>query len=150
MPVAALPFRLRAETLLAQLQQFNERREIRWFGLIGNFELPGEAVLRFENPDSGILGGGGTTAVNGGVIAAAFDGAVILAGLGHYEAQVIVTLELSVKFLNLATNAESLRWRARVVRSSKNFAFAEADLVDHSKPTPRTVAIASAMVAPAS
>jgi acyl-coenzyme A thioesterase PaaI-like protein len=149
MQAAAIPFRLGAERLSAQLQQFNARREIRWFGLRGSFQLPGEAVVAFADPDAGVLGGGGTTAVNGGVIAAGFDGAFVLAGLGHYESEVVVTLELSVKFLDLARDPVALAWRAHVVRSSRRFAFAEAELIDPGSAAARPVAIASAMVAPA-
>lgn len=145
----ALPFRLGSERLAAKLEEFNARREIRWFGLRGSFQLPGQALVSFQNPDSGILGGGGTEAVNGGVIAAGFDGAFVLAGLGHYEADIVVTLELSVKFLDLATNPGSLTWSAHVVRTSRKFAFAEAKLIDMTNSAARPVAIASAMVAPA-
>jgi acyl-coenzyme A thioesterase PaaI-like protein len=52
---------------------------------------------------AGVLGGGGTKALNGEVIAAVFDAAFVLAGLAQYEAEVVVTLELSVQFLSLAT-----------------------------------------------
>jgi len=149
MQVTALPFRLSSEALSAQLEQFNARQEIQWFGLRGAFQQPGEALVYFNDSSAGILGGGGTDAVNGGVIAAGFDAAFVLAGLGHYETNVVVTLELSVKFLDLARNPRSLSWCAQVVRTSKRFAFAEARLIDRVNPEARPVAIASAMVAPA-
>jgi len=149
MQVTALPFRLSSEALNAQLEQFNARQEIQWFGLRGAFQQPGEALVYFNDSRAGILGGGGTDAVNGGVIAAGFDGAFVLAGLGHYETNVVVTIELSVKFLDLARNPHSLAWCAQVVRTSKRFSFAEAMLVDRANPEARPVAIASAMVAPA-
>lgn len=150
MQVNALPFRLESDTLDVQLVQFNARQEIRWFGLQGLFQPPGEAMVYFKDARSGILGGGGTDAVNGGVIAAGFDGAFVLAGLGHYETNTVVTLELSIKFLDLAKNPQSLAWCAHIVRTSKRFAFAEAKLIDRSDFNIRPMAIASAMVAPAS
>lgn len=144
-----LPFRVTSQKLGIQLQQFNSRREIEWFGFQGEFETPGCAVVSIARPDPGMLGGGGTAAINGGVIAAGFDGAFVLAGLGQYDTSVVVTLELSVKFLDLALASRPLVWRAHVVRSSKRFAFAQAELVDRSNAGARPVAIATAMVAPA-
>jgi len=61
----------------------------------------------------------------------------------------VVTLEMSVEFLDLARNPHPLAWRAHVVRSSKRFAFAEAKLIDRGNPEARLMAKASAMVAPA-
>ena len=149
MPSLPTPFRLAPDRLASQLKQFNARKEIEWFGFQGAFEAPGYAVVSIARLDPGMLGGGGTAALNGGVIAAGFDGAFVLAGLGQYEASVVVTLELSVKFLDLAIASKPLEWRAHVVRSSKRFAFAEAALVDRADAQQRAVAIASAMVAPA-
>lgn len=149
MPSRALPFRLASDRLADQLRQFNSRSEIEWFGFHGEFEAPAFATLTISRPDPGLLGGGGTAAVNGGVIAAGFDGAFVLAGLGHYETKVVVTLELSVKFLDLAIDPASLAWRATVIRSSKRFAFVEAELIARSAHGARPVSIASGMVAPA-
>jgi hypothetical protein len=72
MQVTALPFRLSSDALNAQLEQFNARQEIQWFGLRGAFQQPGEALVYFNDSSAGILGGGGIDAVNGGVIAAGF------------------------------------------------------------------------------
>jgi acyl-coenzyme A thioesterase PaaI-like protein len=131
-----------------QLTQFNAREEISWFGFKGSFEEPGSAIITFTKFDAGLQGGGGTAAINGGVIAAGFDAAFVLAGLGHYETEVVVTLELSVKFLSLALVSESLAFRAHVVRSSKNFSFAEGFLSQGGAAANQHVAIATAMVAP--
>jgi acyl-coenzyme A thioesterase PaaI-like protein len=150
MTSSPIPFRLAPERLASQLAQFNARKEIAWFGFLGAFEAPGRAVLSIARPDPGMLGGGGQPALNGGVIAAGFDGAFVLAGLGQYETEVVVTLELSVKFLDLATASRPLAWRAHVVRSSRRFAFVEGTLSDRSDSQRSPVAIASALVAPAS
>jgi acyl-coenzyme A thioesterase PaaI-like protein len=132
-----------------QLAQFNAREEIKWFGFKGAFQEPGTAVITFTRFDAGLQGGGGTSAINGGVIAAGFDAAFVLAGLGHYESEVVVTLELSVKFLSLALVSESLAFRAHVVRSARNFSFAEGYLSDGGAAAAQHLAIATAMVAPA-
>ena len=149
MPSSAVPFRLDVERRAGQLRQFNARSEIAWFGFAGAFEEPGTALITFTKLESGALGGGGTAAINGGVIAAGFDAAFVLAGLGHYDVEVVVTLELSVKFLRLAQASRPLAFRARVVRSTPRFGFGEGVLVWQDDPAAVPMAIASAMVAPA-
>ena len=71
------------------------------------------------------------------------------AGLGHYDSKVVITLELSVKFLSLALVNESLAFQAHVVRSAKNFSFAEGFLSQAGTGPAQHLAIATAMVAPA-
>lgn len=148
MQSAAISFRLPPPMLARQLQQFNARAEIHWFGFQGAFEEPGRALVTFSRLEAGAQGGGGTSAVNGGVIAAGFDAAFVLAGLGHYDSDVVVTLELSVRFLSLALANEALSFRAQVVRSAKHFAFVEGFLASATAPAAH-FAVASGMVAPA-
>lgn len=147
MAANVVPFRLDAAARAAHLREFNARAEIAWFGFDGRFVEPGEAVITFARLQRGALGGGGTQAVNGGVIAAGFDAAFVLAGLGHYAADVVVTLELSVKFIALASADRPLAFRAHVLKSARNFAFAEGSLAAQDGSGP-AFAVASAMVAP--
>lgn len=142
-------FRLDAAARETSLREFNARAEILWFGFRGRFEEPGLSVVTIERLDPGLLGGGGTSALNGGVISAGFDAAVVLAGLGQYAAPAVVTLELSVRFLSLARPAPGLAFLARVLRSSRRFAFVEAELSDTADAASGAFAVASAMVAPA-
>src|SRR5512132_4319545 len=100
-PVHA-PFRLSPERLQQQLAQFNARAEVRWFGFTASLRPPATIAVALGSLQAGVLGGGGTQAGNGGVIAAGFDAAFVLAGLTQYDSDVVVTLELSVKFLSLA------------------------------------------------
>jgi acyl-coenzyme A thioesterase PaaI-like protein len=144
-----IPFRLAPSRLEEQLAQFNARKEIDWFGFKGTFKDPGLAVITFTKVEAGLQGGGGTAAINGGVIAAGFDAAFVLAGLGHYDSEVVVTLELSVKFLSLALVSDSLAFQAHVVRSARNFSFAEGFLSHAGATGGPHLAIATAMVAPA-
>jgi acyl-coenzyme A thioesterase PaaI-like protein len=144
-----VPFRLDAAAREASLREFNARAEILWFGMHGRFEEPGLALVTLERLEPGLLGGGGTAALNGGVISAGFDAAVVLAGLGQYASPAVVTLELSVRFLSLARPSPGLAFRARVVRSSRRFAFVEAELSDAGDAASEPCALASAMVAPA-
>ncbi len=119
-----------------------------WFGFNGAFEEPGVSTIRFAQTEPGMLGGSGTAAVNGGVIAAGFDAALVLAGLGHYETEVVVTLDLSVQFLSLARDSNGLVFRACVTRSARHFAFIEAELVDLHAGADAPLATSRGMVAP--
>lgn len=149
METVAIPFRLSAEQRSRQLSGFNIRKEIEWFGFEGAFEEPGIAVVRFKTVNEGVLGGGGTDAINGGVISAGFDAAFVLAGLAQYDVDVVVTLELSVQFLSLAKVSSGLGFQAEVVRSAKNFCFVKGALLGDKDGNRMTFALASGMVAPA-
>ena len=88
MELQTTPFRLPAERLALQVEAFNRRAEIGWFGFRAQLEAPADAVVRFERLDAGALGGGGTAAVNGGVIAA---GELLIAD-GQVQARTVVLL----------------------------------------------------------
>lgn len=148
METLAIPFRLFAEQRNRQLSGFNTRKEIEWFGFEGAFAEPGQAVVRFKTLDEGVLGGGGTDAINGGVISAGFDAAFVLAGLAQYDVDVVVTLELSVQFLSLAKVSSGLAFHAEVVRSAKNFCFVKGALLGEKDGSRLSFALASGMVAP--
>lgn len=148
MEAPAVAFRTSAERRRAQLAEFNARSEIRWFGFHGEFGEPGLAVVTFAKVDAGALGGGGTAAINGGVVAAGFDAAFVLAGLGQYDVDAVVTLELSVKFLNLALVSDSLAFQARVIRSARHMCFAQGFLSSRAEASASHYAVASAMLAP--
>lgn len=145
---AAVPFRLDAAQRARQLAQFNRRAEIGWFGFEGAFEEPGSAIVRLARIHDGVIGGGGTAAINGGVIAAGFDAAFVLAGLGHYDTPVVVTLEVSVRFLQLASATRAPVFRAHVVRSARAFAFVEG-VLHAGNDSELVFAAGSGMVAPA-
>ena len=127
--VEFLPFRLGAGARLAKLAAFNQRTEIAWFGFKGGFAGPQLAEIVVSQMQNGLLGGGGAPALNGGAIAAGFDAAFVLAGLGHFDADVVITLQLSVQFLALAKVDQSLVFSAGVTRSSRAFAFAQGALL---------------------
>ena len=74
---------------------------------------------------------------------------VVWFGLGHYNTDVVVTVELSVRFLSLARLSKGLVFEAHVVRSVRRFAFAEGFLGDVDDRSAARVAMASAIVAPA-
>ena len=145
---AFLPFRLAAEARRARLAAFNRRREILWFGFEGRYGEPALAEVVVTRMQDGLLGGGGDAALNGGAISAGFDAAFVLAGLGHFDSEVVVTLELSTHFLSLARADRPLAFRAGVTRSSRGFAFAQGSLAPLDGGA--AFATATAMLAPVS
>ncbi|WP_374467316.1 PaaI family thioesterase [Ferrovibrio sp.] len=124
-----IPFRRDAADRALSLSLFNRRAEILWFGFDGSFGTD-EAVIGLTALPEGMLGGGGAAALNGGVIAAGFDAAVVLAGLGHYDTDTVVTLNLAVQFLHLARPAPSLAFRAWATRTTRHVCFVEGRLGD--------------------
>jgi acyl-coenzyme A thioesterase PaaI-like protein len=146
MQAEPLPFRLPQDERAPKLTTFNPRSEILWFGFEGGFVEPGLAEIRLARLQSGALGGGGVAALNGGVIAAGFDAAFVLAGLGHFESAVVVTLELSVQFLSLARTAQPLLFRSWLTKSARGFGFAQGVLAAEAGGP--AFATATAMVAP--
>jgi acyl-coenzyme A thioesterase PaaI-like protein len=144
-----IPFRIGPDKLRQQLLQFNARSEVQWFGFCGALQAPATVIITPQSVGAGVLGGGGTSALNGGVIAAGFDAAFVLAGLAQYESGVVVTLELSVQFLSLARMDTSLAFMAGVVRSSRHFSYARGILASQDDLSGPAFATATGMVAPA-
>ncbi len=129
--------------------RFNARREVRWFGLHGSLDPDGLARVSFLRYDDGVLGGGGTDAINGGVIAAGFDAVCVLAGLAGWCTDRVVTLTLNVHFLRLARRSPGLAFRARVAKRSRSICFIDAELVDLQGASPHNAcATAHATLAP--
>ena len=144
-----VPFRLSTDKLHEQLAQFNARGEVKWFGFLGELRNPSTVLVTLDRVNPGVLGGGGTAAINGGVIAAGFDAAFVLAGLTQYESDVVVTLELSIKFLSLAKVDRPVAFAASVIRSSRRFSFVQGVLAPLEALNGPPCATASGMVAPA-
>jgi acyl-coenzyme A thioesterase PaaI-like protein len=145
---AAVPFRLSGEKLILKVENFNRRREITWFGLEGSLNSNTQVIVKFTSAQSGVLGGGGVDAVNGGVIAAGFDAVCVLAGLTQFDVDVVVTLTLQVQFLRLATNSPHLEFQACVTKSARHICFAHGILIDRAIGENTPLAIASATLAP--
>jgi acyl-coenzyme A thioesterase PaaI-like protein len=129
----ALPFALGPEPLALRLAAFHGRPEIAWLGLAGRFECDGMAVVRFERLTPGHLGGAGTTALNGGMIATGFDAACVLAALGHVDTEVVATLTLQVQYLRRAMASPSLIFRASATKAARSVVFVHAVLEDSSR-----------------
>lgn len=135
-------------TLSGRVERFNQRDEILWFGLYGVVGDNSQACVRFSDLKNGVLGGGGTRAVNGGVIAAGFDAACVLAALTQYETDVVLTLTMNVQFLRLALASPGLEFRAIVTKRSSQLCFVAAELIDGSAQASQPLAMAQATLAP--
>ncbi len=127
---AAVAFRLAPAQREQAARLFNARGEIRWFQFAGSFDERVACVRFADAPHAGLLGGGGTAAVNGGVIAAGFDAVAVLTGLGHYATDTVVTVDLSVQFLALAQAGPGLAWRGWATRTTRGLCFVQAALGD--------------------
>lgn len=145
--MSGLPFALPPERLDAKLAGFHARREIGWLGLHGRFDAPDSAVLRFARLEPGYLGGGGTDALNGGLIATGFDAVCVLAALGHVDTDVVATLTLQVQYLRLAVTTPGLAFRAQALKVARHVVFVQAVLEDPSADR-GAAAIATATLAP--
>lgn len=139
-----LSFRLGDEALVVKLASFNARREVKWFGLIGSFEEGCCARVCFATTVDGVLGGAGLDAINGGVVAAGFDAALVLAALGHYDTNNVATAQLSVQFLAPAIPSDALAFVACATRIGRRIGYAQAELRDERQ----VYATASGLLAP--
>lgn len=128
----AVPFRLGEAERAVVRRAFAARPEIDWFGFDPSFEGD-QATIAFRDIHPGHLGGGSGAALNGGVIAAGFDAACVLTGLGHYETPSVVTVSLSVQFVALAVAAALPRFEAWAVASSRHLLVVEAALTAGDK-----------------
>jgi acyl-coenzyme A thioesterase PaaI-like protein len=130
------------------LLDFNQRRELTLFGLVGHLNFPGAVGIRFTKIADEILGGGGVAAINGGVIAAGFDAACVLAALMQFETKTVVTLTLQIHYLRLAKQSGSLEFQAWVTKSAHHICFVQAALVDPNVTPVRSFATATSTLAP--
>lgn len=101
---------------------------------------PGEAIVRLAGPRDDQRGGGGTSALNGGVIAYMFDGALGAAvtslvmnrfGIDAADKAAFETATVSLT-INYAQPAEGDAFQAHgvAVRAGRTIAFAEGKLYD--------------------
>lgn len=101
---------------------------------------PGEFVVRLAQAQPWQRGGGGTDALNGGVVAYMFDGALggacAVAALERYEVAEAdydrfgqVTVTLTINYLE-AARGDSFEARGRVTKLGRSTAFAEGRLYD--------------------
>ena len=142
---AAVGFRLTPPQRERAVRLFNARGEIQWFQFETSLTADVAEVRFAAGLHRGFQGGGGTGAINGGVIAAGFDAVAVLTGLGHYETDMVVTVDLSVQYLALAEASEPVVWRGWATRTTRSLCFVQAALGAGSQ----VFATAQAIVKPA-
>ena len=126
--------RLRAQAIpmeAAERLRIQERmNRMAAMGLMGaRLDLGDPAVVRLTLPSVGEqhLGGLGTRAVNGAVIAAMFDAALGMAGTLQFPGQRAGTVELSIKLMRPAFEAP-LEVLGVAVKRTPHLVFTEAEL----------------------
>lgn len=100
---------------------------MRLMGAALDLSDPAIVALRLEAVAEHHLGGLGTRAVNGAVIAGLFDAALGVAGTLQFPGQRAGTVELAIKLMRPAFEAP-LEVLAVAVRRSAHLAFTEAEL----------------------
>ena len=101
---------------------------------------PGQAILRLVDPRDDQRGGGGTSALNGGVIAYMFDGALgaAVASLamrqfgndaGEIPGYAEATISLTINYVKPALG-NSFEAHGTAIRTGRTVAFAEGKLYD--------------------
>jgi len=143
--VRAQPFPLDLAARRAFAARMNGLASIRVAGAA--FDLDDTHVLRLRLAEVAEhhLGGLGTRAVNGAVIAGLFDAALGVAGTAQFLPQRAGTVELSIKLMRPAFEAP-LEVLAITLKHSPHLAFTEAELYAEGK----RCAVASGIVAIAS
>ena len=138
----AQPIPLDAVVRAGWQERLNQLPATRLIG--GCFDLGDETVVRLTLPTVGEqhLGGLGTRAVNGAVIAGMLDAALGIAGTLQFPGQRAGTVELSIKLMRPAFEAP-LEVLAVAVKRTAHLAFTEAQLYADG----RVCAIASGIVA---
>lgn len=141
----ALPIPLDAAARAAWSERMNGLPGMKLLGV--QLDLGDEAVVAMRLAEVGPqhLGGLGTKAVNGGVIASLFDAALGVAGVVQFAGQRAGTVELSIKLMRPAFEAP-LVVHGICVRRAAHLAFTEAELYADEK----LCAAASGIVAVAS
>lgn len=122
--------------------EFNAHQGMQYIGC--RLDLADPRVVRVHLPriQPHHLGGLGTDAVNGALLAGFFDIALGVAGVLQYPGQRAGTVDLSIKFMR-PTLGSSVTAYAVALKRAENIAFVESELYSGS----RLCAIASGMVA---
>jgi acyl-coenzyme A thioesterase PaaI-like protein len=122
-------------------EAFNAHSGMQYIGC--RLDLADDRVVRVQLPqiESHHLGGLGSDAVNGAVLAGFFDIALGVAGVLQFPGQRAGTVDLSIKFMR-PTLGSSVTAYAVALKRAENIAFVESELYSGN----RLCAIASGMV----
>jgi uncharacterized protein (TIGR00369 family) len=113
------------------IQRWNAAPYLRWADIHLLEVRPGyaRAEMRLHEPHRG---GGGTRAVNGGIMAYFFDGILSAAArsVAQEGFQAMSTVNLNIQYMDLLQASEKVIGEASVLRAGKGTVFAEARLFD--------------------
>ena len=125
----ALAAPMTAEALAALAARINGQPIIRHLGGVAALRLDGVAEVWLPEVQPFHVGGMETQAVNGPVILAMLDCALVSAGLVQFEGARSATLEMSVKIMRLVLPRE-VRAVGYAVSKTRTIVFARADVYD--------------------
>jgi uncharacterized protein (TIGR00369 family) len=110
---------------------WNQTPFFAWAGLKLIEAHDGEASIVLEVRDHH-RGGGGTPAINGGIVAYLFDGLLGTAIASKWDENTFgqVTVTLTVEYLRMIQAERQITGKAKVVRLTKTLAFAEGEVYD--------------------
>ncbi|MDY6820829.1 MAG: PaaI family thioesterase [Deferribacterota bacterium] len=105
-----------------------------WAGLKIIDAHNGEATIALEVQDHH-RGGGGTEAINGGIVAYMFDGLLGMAIASKWGSDIIgqVTVSLNIEYLRMIQASTMVMGKGRVVQLTKTLAFAEGEVYDEKQ-----------------
>lgn len=138
----ALPVPLDEPARAAWADRMNRMPAMRLLGAVLDLSDPALVALRLSSVDEHHMGGLGTRAVNGAIIAGMFDGALGVAGVLQFAGRRAGTVELSIKLMRPAFEAP-LEAYALCIKRTPHLAFTEAELYSDG----RLCAAASGIVA---
>lgn len=128
MPKPAKPS---AQQLARYAEVFNQSRTLQFFGVRISFPDGEKVEIRLDPIRQEHRGGLGTSAVNGGVLAAIFDLAVGCTPALIDPAHRTATMQLSISF-ERPVSGDSLKAEARITAHGKSVLFANAVILDQS------------------
>lgn len=124
-----VPQRPTAEQLARYAKLFNESLTLKYFGARVSFPDADRVEIRIDQIRPEQRGGLGTSAVNGGVLAALFDFAIGVTAALIDPTRRSATMQLSMMF-ERPVQGDSLRVEARVNSAARSVLFATAVLRD--------------------
>jgi len=115
------------------LEFWNSTPLFSWAGLSIIDAKNGEAHIELVVQDHH-RGGGGTSAINGGIVAYMFDGLLGTAIISKWGKDIVgqVTITLNIEYLHMIQAQKKVVGKAKVVRITKTMAFAEGQVFDEN------------------
>ncbi|WP_026998969.1 PaaI family thioesterase [Eisenibacter elegans] len=113
------------------LARWNEYPFYKWAGLRIIEAHEGRATIALQVQDHH-RGGGGTQAINGGIMAYLFDGLLGAAVVSVWDEGVIgqVTTSLNVQYISMLQATDEVLGKAQVIKKGKRVVFVDGEIYD--------------------